>query len=99
MQRVVTVRFLRQRLSDYVERAAAGETILVLRHGHPVAVLRPPDVHERVVRLPVNTLRTHIRQALRIARRRPVLLTWRGTATAVVGPPPEDVESFWEFEP
>ena len=98
MGRVVTIRFLRRRLSDYVERAAAGETILVLRHGHPIAVLRPPDGDERLARLPVNTLRTNIREALQIARRRPVLLTWRGSAAAVVAPAPEDVDSWWDFD-
>ena len=93
----MSIRFLRQRLSDYVDWAAAGDRILVLRHGHPIAVLRPPDPKERAVRVPVNTLRTNTRETLRVARQRPVLLTWRGAATAVVGPVPEDLEPWWEF--
>lgn len=38
----VGVRELRQNLSVYLRRVAAGETLEVTEHGHPVARLTPP---------------------------------------------------------
>jgi prevent-host-death family protein len=37
----VGVRELRQRASELLRRVAAGETIQITDHGHPVAVLAP----------------------------------------------------------
>ena len=37
----VGVRELKQHLSEYLDRAAAGETIRVTNHGRPKAVLAP----------------------------------------------------------
>lgn len=94
MDSVVAIRSLRARVADYVERAQDGEEFVVVRHGRPVAILRPRISGERVVRLPVGTFRTNLRRALLIARRRPVLLTWRGQPAAVVAPLPDDFP--WE---
>ncbi len=94
MEQVVTIRFLRARVADYVARAQQGEAFIVVRHDRPVAVLRPRIPGERVVRLPVGTFRSNLRRALLVARRRPVLLTWRGQPAAVVGPLPADFP--WE---
>jgi len=38
---------LKARLSDYIEKAERGETIVVKRHGRPVAKLVAPEAHER----------------------------------------------------
>jgi prevent-host-death family protein len=35
-------------LSELLDRAAAGETITITRHGVPVAVLGPPPVERRM---------------------------------------------------
>ena len=94
MENVVTIRFLRARVADYVARAQQGEEFIVVRHERPVAILRPRAPGERVVRLPVGTFRSNLRRALLVARRRPVLLTWRGQPAAVVGPLPDDFP--WE---
>lgn len=37
----VNIRELKAHLSEYVERVAAGETIVVAKHNEPVAELRP----------------------------------------------------------
>lgn len=38
----VNVRTLKDRLSEYLDRARKGEAIEVIRHGTPVALLIPP---------------------------------------------------------
>ena len=51
----VGVRELRQNLSLHLRRVAAGETLEVTEHGHPVAVLAPlpggTDALEQMVRV------------------------------------------------
>jgi prevent-host-death family protein len=44
----VGVRELKAKLSEYLERAAAGETIVVTRRGKPKAELRAVSVDERI---------------------------------------------------
>lgn len=98
MDKVVSVRILRCRVADYVARVQGGEQFVILRHGRPIALLRSRVNGERVVRLPVDTFRANLRRALAIARRRPVLLTWRGEPAAIVGPlPPDFVWEEWEL--
>jgi prevent-host-death family protein len=94
MEKIVSVRFLRLRVADYVARVQGGEQFVICRHGRPIAVLRSRVDGERVVRVPVETFRSNLRRALVIARRRPVLLTWRGEPAAIVGPLPSDFA--WE---
>ncbi len=81
---VVTVRTLRRNIAVYAERAARGESIVVLRHGHPWAVLRRPLPGERCRSLSVTALRQDFRRGLLRARRAPVALTWRGKPLDVV---------------
>jgi prevent-host-death family protein len=47
----VGVRELRENLAEWLDRAAAGEEILVTERGQPKAVLRSPDsAYERLIR-------------------------------------------------
>jgi prevent-host-death family protein len=46
---------VKARLSDYLERAAAGERIVICRHNHPIAELRPVAA-ERTEPRPVGPL-------------------------------------------
>ena len=54
-------------LSKLLDRVAKGERIVITRHGHPVAVLSPPDQPPRVdVREGIEALRL-FRQGRRIS--------------------------------
>jgi antitoxin (DNA-binding transcriptional repressor) of toxin-antitoxin stability system len=81
---VVTVRTLRRNLADYADRAARGESIVVLRHGHPWAMLRRPLPGERCRAASVTAFRQDLRGGLLRERRTPVALTWRGRPLDVV---------------
>ncbi|MHB8959045.1 MAG: type II toxin-antitoxin system Phd/YefM family antitoxin [Candidatus Limnocylindrales bacterium] len=81
---VVTVRTLRRNLADFADRAARGESIVVLRHGHPWAMLRRPLPDERCRALSVTAFRDDLRRGLLRARRSSVRLTWRGELLEVV---------------
>lgn len=48
MTTYVGVRELKAKLSEYLERAAAGETIVVTQRGEPKAEIRPVSVDERI---------------------------------------------------
>jgi antitoxin (DNA-binding transcriptional repressor) of toxin-antitoxin stability system len=80
---VVTVRTLRRRMADFAARAADSE-IVVLRHGRPWALLRPPMPGERCRTQSITSFRDDLRCGLLRARRRPLRLTWRDEPLAVV---------------
>ena len=48
MTTYVGVRELKGKLSEFLERVAAGETIVVTRRGKPVAEIRAVSVDERI---------------------------------------------------
>ena len=48
MTTYVGVRELKAKLSEYLERAAAGETIVVTQRGKPKAELKAVSVDERI---------------------------------------------------
>jgi prevent-host-death family protein len=48
----VTVADLKAKLSEYLRRAESGETILVCRHGSPVAKLEPVERSRLTVQPP-----------------------------------------------
>src|SRR5436190_22777320 len=81
---VVTVRTLRRRIADFAASAAEGESVVVLRHGHPWALLRPPLPGERCRTQSITSLRDDLRRGLLRARSRPLRLTWRDESLAVV---------------
>lgn len=45
---MVSVRELKAKLSEYLDRAAAGETIVVTKRGKARAEIRPPSVETRI---------------------------------------------------
>jgi antitoxin (DNA-binding transcriptional repressor) of toxin-antitoxin stability system len=45
---MVSVRELKAKLSEYLDRAAAGETIIVTKRGKARAEIRPPSVETRI---------------------------------------------------
>jgi antitoxin (DNA-binding transcriptional repressor) of toxin-antitoxin stability system len=94
MEQPIAIASLRQRPSECIARAAAGETFVVLNRGRPVAILRPRSGHERYEPLSATMLWRHIHEALAQARRTSVLITWHGNAMAVLGPLPPD----WQWE-
>ena len=81
---VITVRTLRRRIADFAARAAAGESVVILRHGHPWALLRPLLPGEHCRTQSITSLRDDLRRGLLRARRRPLRLTWRDEALDVV---------------
>jgi antitoxin (DNA-binding transcriptional repressor) of toxin-antitoxin stability system len=88
---VVSVRTLRRRIADIAAHAAAGETVVVLRHGHPYALLRPVVPNERCRTQSITSFRDDLRRGVLRARRRPLRLSWRGEALdVVVVPLPRD---------
>lgn len=48
---IVTLRNAKARLSELTERAAAGETIVIAKHGKPVARLSAPVTERKPVNL------------------------------------------------
>jgi antitoxin (DNA-binding transcriptional repressor) of toxin-antitoxin stability system len=81
---VVTVRTLRRRIADFAASAAEGESVVILRHGRPWALLRPPLPGERCRTQSITSFRDDLRRGLLRARRRPLRLTWRDELLAVV---------------
>jgi prevent-host-death family protein len=68
----VGVRQLKARLSEYVERAARGETITVTNRGRPKAILAPVPVRDRLDEgIAQGWVRPPKRHGLRPIRRRP----------------------------
>lgn len=81
---VVSVRTLRRRIADFLACAAKGEPVVVIRHGRPWALLRPPMPGERCRTQSITSFRDDLRRGLLRARRRPLRLTWRDEPLAVV---------------
>lgn len=73
-------------------RVGRGETIVVVRHGRPVAIIRPLRDRETGRRVSVTTFRRNLRRALVVTQRRAIVLTWYGDGAAVVAPVPPDFE-------
>lgn len=84
MQPVVTTRELRRDILDLAERAAEGESIVVMRHGVPVALLRKALPEEDLRRMPIERFRRNIAKSLRQAERQPQLITWHGRDSLVL---------------
>jgi antitoxin (DNA-binding transcriptional repressor) of toxin-antitoxin stability system len=95
MEQLIDSDVFRQRPSDCVARAARGEVFIVCFYGRPVALLGPRTGDDPSLRLSATALWRNSRKSLAIARRRPVLITWRGQAVAVMRPVPRDVA--WEW--
>ena len=94
MEQPIAITSLRQRPSECIARAAAGETFVVLNRGRPVAILGPQTGRRRYESLAATSLWRDLRETLAQARRAAVLITWHGNAMAVLGPLPPD----WHWE-
>ena len=96
MQNVIGIRTLRRSVNEALLRVARGETMVLVRHGHPVAILRPLGDGETHRRISVTTFRRNLRRAVLVSRRRPLMLTWYGDGAAVLEPVPPDLELEYE---
>ncbi|MGH2381029.1 MAG: type II toxin-antitoxin system Phd/YefM family antitoxin [Candidatus Limnocylindria bacterium] len=84
MQPAVTTRELRRDILELAERVAAGEAIVVTRHGTAVALLRKALPSEDLRRMPIERFRRNIAKSLRQAEQRPQLITWHGRDSLVL---------------
>jgi prevent-host-death family protein len=57
MQNVIGVRTLRRQVNESLLRVARGETIVIARHGRPVAIMRPITDGDTGRRVSVTTFR------------------------------------------
>lgn len=73
-------------------RVGRGETIVIVRHGHPIAIIRPLAADDTARRISVTTFRRNLRRTLAVTRRRAIVLTWYGDGAAVVAPVPSDLK-------
>jgi prevent-host-death family protein len=92
MQNVIGIRTLRRRVNESLVRVARGETIVVARHGRPIAIIRPLHAGEAGRAISVTTFRRNLRRTLAVTKRRPIVLTWYGDSAAVVAPVPRDFQ-------
>jgi antitoxin (DNA-binding transcriptional repressor) of toxin-antitoxin stability system len=93
MEQTIPSGALRRQPGICLARAARGETFIVLRHGRPVAILRPPKDDEVCARRSATLLWRNIRDLMALARHEAVLITWYGEKSAVLEPLPAD----WEW--
>jgi antitoxin (DNA-binding transcriptional repressor) of toxin-antitoxin stability system len=90
MEQTIPSGALRRQPGICLARASRGETFVVLRHGRPVAILRPPREGETTERRSATLMWRNMRDLLAEGRRKAVLITWYGVGTAVLEPLPVD---------
>jgi antitoxin (DNA-binding transcriptional repressor) of toxin-antitoxin stability system len=93
MELTISTGLLRRQAGECLSRVSRGDTFVVLRHGHPVAILRPARSWEACRRESATLLWRNLRDLMAAARREPVLITWYGEGTAVLEPLPSGSES------
>ena len=93
MEQTIPSGALRRQPGICLARVSRGETFVVLRHGRPIAILRPPKDDEVCERRSATLLWRNIRDLLAEGRRKAVLITWYGEGSAVLEPLPAD----WEW--
>ena len=98
MQNVIGIRTLRRRVNESLVRVSRGETIVIARHGRPIAIIRPLRDGEAGRAISVTTFRRNLRRTLAVTQRRPIVLTWYGDSAAVVAPVPRDFQFGQEEE-
>jgi antitoxin (DNA-binding transcriptional repressor) of toxin-antitoxin stability system len=84
MEETISMDSLRRQAGVCLARVSRGDSFVVLRYGHPVAILRPPQAMEGSKRGAANLLRRNLRDLIAAARREPVLITWYGDEIAVI---------------
>jgi antitoxin (DNA-binding transcriptional repressor) of toxin-antitoxin stability system len=93
MEQTIPTGALRRQPGICLARASKGETFVVLRHGRPVAILRPPKDDEICKRRSASLLWRNIRDLMTLARHEAVFITWYGEGSAVLEPLPAG----WEW--
>ena len=86
MDQTISTGSLRRRPGACLAQVSRGDTFVVLRHGHPVAVLRPPRASEVCASGTATLLWRNLRDLMAAARTEPVLITWYGDEVAVLEP-------------
>ena len=84
MEQMISTGSLRRQAGACLARVSRGDTFVVLRHGHPVAILRPPRAREACTSGAATLLWRNLRDLMAAARREPVLITWYGDVMAVL---------------
>ena len=90
MEQTISTGSLRRQAGACLARVSRGDTFVVLRHGHPVAILRPPRAREVCTSGAATLLWRNLRDLMAAARREPVLITWYGDVMAVLESLPRD---------
>jgi antitoxin (DNA-binding transcriptional repressor) of toxin-antitoxin stability system len=88
MEETISTGSLRRQAGACLARVSRGDTFVVLRHGRPVAILRPPRAREACTSGTATLLWRNLRDLMAAARREPVLITWYGDGMAVLEPVP-----------
>src|SRR5256885_2281755 len=88
MDQTISTGSLRRQAGACLARVSRGDTFVVLRHGHPVAILRPPGAREACISGQATLLWRNLRDLMAAARRESVLITWRGDVRGVLEPLP-----------
>jgi len=84
MERTISMDSLRRQAGRCLASVSRGDSFVVMRHGLPVAVLRPPQDSEVCRTGAAYMLRRNLRDLIATARREPVLITWYGDGMAVL---------------
>jgi antitoxin (DNA-binding transcriptional repressor) of toxin-antitoxin stability system len=90
MEQTIPSGALRRQPGICLARASRGETFVVLRHGRPVAILRPPREEDVTERRSATLLWRNMRDLLAEGQHKSLLITWYGIGTAVLEPLPGD---------
>jgi antitoxin (DNA-binding transcriptional repressor) of toxin-antitoxin stability system len=90
MEQTISTGSFRRQVGACLAQVSRGDTFVVLRHGHPVAILRPPRVREACTSGAATLLWRNLRHLMAAARREPVLITWYGDVMAVLESLPPD---------
>jgi hypothetical protein len=92
MLRLVGSRELRPRLSEWLEKAKAGDDVVVLVYGHPAALLRPVRPDDDGAMVASRFMRDDLHDVIRRAQGTALLVTWHGRMYAVLEAPPGGLE-------
>lgn len=95
MEQTISTVSIRRQPDACLARVSRGHKVLVLRHGHPTAVLRPSRDRETFTRGMATLLCRNLCDLVP-TRCEPVLNTWCGDGMAVLEPLPP--ASDWDSE-
>lgn len=95
MEVTISTGSLRRQAGECLARVSNGDTFVILRHGQPVAILRPAQTRDvwRRGRASATVMWRNLRDLMAAARHEPVLITWYGAGTAVLEQLPSGLHS------